>query len=400
MPHSPKGLEGLTLADVVKLTMVGGNVPAKRLHDLIRAPENTTWVQDKKQSWDGNEPATVYYTPETLADGTPTTAVTVILRTKGCHWWWKSGCTFCGYFNDTRDDIESPELHSQWEYAKKKFNDFADHGMVKVYTSGSLLEDREIAVDFQETVLRDCHELGKELIIESRTEQLNPEKLAWAKKINPSFTVAIGLEALDDEVLRFHINKGFSLKSWYRAVENLRAENLRIKAYLMFKPPFMSEGDALEHCIRWVKGVAEDADEISINPMNIQRGTVIDRLFRGNDYRPPWLWSLVELIEQTHSIIHPEGGRNGGEDQVSRLIIHPTAAGRVRGSHNCGSCDRDVTKAIENYSVSGDIRELEGLDCSCKAIWAEEISLDNSLPMPLGIGLPRRGNKIANLRSP
>ena len=74
--------------------------------------------------------------------------------------------------------------------------------MVKIYTSGSLLEDREIPVDFQETVLKDCYELNKELIIESRCEQLTVEKLAWATALNPSFTVAIGLEAYDDEVTK------------------------------------------------------------------------------------------------------------------------------------------------------------------------------------------------------
>ena len=63
--------------------------------------------------------------------------------------------------------------------------------------------------------------MGKELVVESRTEQLSEEKLAWATKINPKFSVAIGLEAYDDEVLRFHVNKGFSTKSWDRAVENL-----------------------------------------------------------------------------------------------------------------------------------------------------------------------------------
>ena len=93
-----------------------------------------------------------------------------------------------------------------------KFDDFDSMGMVKVYTSGSLLEDREIPLDFQERVLRDCHEMGKELVVESRTEQLSEEKLAWATKINPKFSVAIGLEAYDDEVLRFHVNKGFSTK--------------------------------------------------------------------------------------------------------------------------------------------------------------------------------------------
>ena len=56
--------------------------------------------------------------------------------------------------------------------------------------------------------------------------------------------MAIGLEAYDDEVLRFHVNKGFSVKSYDRAVANLKQAGVRVKAYLMFKPPFMSEADA------------------------------------------------------------------------------------------------------------------------------------------------------------
>ena len=384
----------------IRLTMASSEQQPKKLHHLIKAPENTEWSQKKKHSWDANKPATVYYTPEMLSDGKPTTAATVILRTKGCHWWWSSGCTFCGYFNDTRDDVTSDNLHAQWDFAKKKFDDFAEHGMVKVYTSGSLLEDREIPLDFQETVLRDCHELGKELVIESRTEQCNEEKLEWATKINPNFTVAIGLEALDDEVLRFHVNKGFSVKSWYRAVENLKKFDLRVKTYLMFKPPFMSEGDSLTHTAKWIAGVAELSDEISVNPMNIQNGTVIDRLFRAGDYRPPWLWSLVQLIEDVHNIIHPEGGKNGEDDQVSRLIIHPTAAGVVRGSHNCGKCDKEVAAAIERYSVSGDMNDFAGLDCECKKIWRDELALDQSVPVPLGVGINRRGPLMERLRSP
>jgi radical SAM enzyme (TIGR01210 family) len=271
------------------LHLLGQGKKGLRIHDLVKAPANTPWAKARQQSWDASEPATVYTTPEALPDGTPCTAATVILRTKGCHWWWSSGCTFCGYFNDTRDDVTNDDLHSQWAYAKEKLNGFEEHAMVKVYTSGSLLEDREIPVEFQETVLRDCAELGKELIVESRCEQLTESKLEWATSINPSFTVAIGLEAYDDEVLRFHVNKGFSTSSWDRAVTNLEKFNLRVKTYLMFKPPFMSEADALDHSVKWIEAVAERSDEISVNPMNIQRGTVIDRLHRHNEYRPPWL---------------------------------------------------------------------------------------------------------------
>jgi radical SAM enzyme (TIGR01210 family) len=324
----------------------------------------------------------------------------VILRTKGCHWWWSSGCTFCGYFNDTRDDVTSADLHAQWDAAKVKFDQFAEQAMVKVYTSGSLLEDREIPVDFQETVLRDCAELGKELIVESRCEQLTEEKLAWATGINPSFTVAIGLEAYDDEVLRFHVNKGFTTSSWDRAVTNLESFNLRVKTYLMFKPPFMSEVDALDHSVKWIEAVAHRSDEISVNPMNIQRGTVIDRLHRHNEYRPPWLWSLVEMIRRAHPILHPDGGSNSQGEAVSRLIVHPTAGGKVRGSHNCGSCDGEVVAAIERYAVSGDLMEFEGLTCSCQTVWANELTLERQLPLPLGLSKPRRGRVLERLRSP
>ena len=381
------------------LTLVGNGEKGARIHDLVKAPANTPWAIARKNSWDASEPATVYYTPETKADGTPCSAVTVILRTKGCHWWWSSGCTFCGYFNDTRDDVSSEDLHSQWAFAKAKFNDFEGHDMVKVYTSGSLLEDREIPVDFQETVLRDCHELGKELIVESRCEQLSEEKLAWATSINPTFSVAIGLEAYDDEVLRFHVNKGFSTKAWDRAVENLQKYNLRVKTYLMFKPPFMSEADSLDHSVKWIEAVAEQSDEISVNPMNVQRGTIIDRLHRNNEYRPPWLWSLVEMIMRAHPTIHPNGGTNGDDDQVCRLIVHPTAGGKVRGSHNCGKCDSLVVAAIERYAVSGDLREFDGLDCECKSVWQCELDMERSLPVPLGMSKSRRGNPLDALKS-
>ena len=167
----------------------------------------------------------------------------------------------------------------------------------------------------------------------------------------------------------------------------------------MFKPPFMSEADALDHCIKWIESVAEQSDEISINPMNIQRGTVIDRLHRHQEYRPPWLWSLVELIQKSHHIVHPKGGMNGDEDQISRLIIHPTAGGKIRGSHNCGECDPEVVAAIERYAVSGSLDEFTGLDCECKSLWSKELENDRTIPVPLGTSRPRRGSVIEMLRS-
>ena len=69
-------------------TLLGGDEKSLKIHDLVKAPANTPWAKERQQSWDASKPATVYHTPEMTADGEPCTAVTVILRTKGCHWWW------------------------------------------------------------------------------------------------------------------------------------------------------------------------------------------------------------------------------------------------------------------------------------------------------------------------
>ena len=78
--------------------------------------------------------------------------------------------------------------------------------MVKVYTSGTFFEDEENPVDWQETVLTETAAMGKHLIVEAQAHLCHEEKIAWVAEKHPGCTVAIGLEAYDDEVLKFHCN--------------------------------------------------------------------------------------------------------------------------------------------------------------------------------------------------
>ena len=371
--------------------MLGDGSKAVKVPHLVKAPENSADSVRIRESWDATEPATVYKTPEILPDGTPCTAATVIFRTRGCVWWWKSGCTFCGYFNDVRDDVTADDLFAQWEESKRRLDDFEGCSMVKVYTSGTFFEDRENPPEWQEAILKETHERDLHLVIEAQAQMCTPEKLAWVAERHPGCTVAIGLEAYDDTVLRFHVNKGFSTKQWHRSIDMLRENGLRVKTYLLFKPPFMSEGDALQHTSKWISQVAPLSDDVSVNPMNIQKRTIVERLFRNREYRPPWLWSLVEMLEQVHDDVLRAG---------ARIIVHPTAGGRIRGAHNCGACDMDIVAAIERYSVSGDIGEFAGLDCDCKRVWRTEVDNDLSLPTPLGTGVDRRGSPVDLARAP
>ena len=65
---------GETMTKANPLPLLGSGEKGLRIHDLVKAPANTPWAKAKQQSWDASEPATVYTTPEVLADGTPCSA--------------------------------------------------------------------------------------------------------------------------------------------------------------------------------------------------------------------------------------------------------------------------------------------------------------------------------------
>ena len=75
---------------------------------------------------------------EEVLDGEVVEAGVVILRTRGCYWSIKEGCSMCGYFNDTVPGGVSDEmLREQWQKVRpilkgKKY--------AKIYTSGSFID--------------------------------------------------------------------------------------------------------------------------------------------------------------------------------------------------------------------------------------------------------------------
>ena len=115
------------------------------------------------------------------------------------------------------------------------------------------------------------------------------------------------------------------------------ASSLRAKAYLLLKPPYLAEAEAIDDIVRSVGEAAQPHfDALSVNPVHIQNGTVVEWLLHRRQYRPPWLWSVVSALSQ--------GAVRRG---TSRLVSFPTAGGLARGPHNCGKCDARVLAAIE-----------------------------------------------------
>lgn len=300
-----------------------------------------------------------------LLDGKTISSLTIIFQTSGCRW---NSCTMCGYVYDSAQKPPShDDLMKQFEHAMSCCKD--KEFIVKIFTSGSFLDDGEFATETRNEILSLLGADGrvKKVIAETRPEYVTPEKVAESiNALGKKFEVAMGLETSNDMIRRDCINKGFSFSDFVRASEDAKHEGATVKAYLLLKPPFLSEGVAINDTINSINDAAQYAETISVNLCNVQKGTLVDEMFERGDYRPSWLWSAVECLKK---------GKASNPGIV--LMSDPVGAGALRGPHNCGKCDKGVAEAIRIFSLTQDTGVFKNLHCECRELWKKAVELED-----------------------
>jgi radical SAM enzyme (TIGR01210 family) len=260
--------------------------------------------------------------------------------------------------------VSEEDLWSQFE---KAMQNYKDEKIIKLFTSGSFLDPSEIPILVQYKILSTLTEQVEKISVESRPEYVTEKMLASVQKIMSSkvFEIGIGLETSNDLVREKAINKGFTFHDYQKAAILLKKHKMNVKTYVLMKPPFLTEKESLDDCIRTTKAIAPYTDLISLNPTNVQRHTVVEYLWKRNQYRPPWLWSVVEFLQQSKNIT----------DALVKCDV--VGGGSMRGAHNCGICDREVLNAIEEFSLSQKKDAFHGLTCDCQEKWYDQLDLEN-----------------------
>ncbi len=292
-----------------------------------------------------------YFREETVEAGV------IILPTRGCSWAHAGGCSMCGYIYDSLDASQEAVLKN----FREAFEKVKDVRYLKIFNSGSFFDEREISKETREEILAavDSAESIERLQVESRPEFITEAALMHSVEVfSKELEVGIGLETSSDKIRQLSINKGFTLEDFKRAVNLCKKHDVKVKAYLLIKPPFLSEKLAIEDAVASaVEAFKLGADRISFNPMNVQRFTLVERLFLNKEYSPPWLWSVVEILRRVK------------EEVDIPVICKPTGAGKARGASNCRHCSSEVARAIEKFSITQDLSFLQGLNCQCKEEW-------------------------------
>jgi radical SAM enzyme (TIGR01210 family) len=307
-----------------------------------------------------------FWSEKDIFNGKIVDTFVIIFRTKGCSWALKSGCTMCGYFNDSLiNDVTEDDLLIQFETAMTKYT---DQKFIKIFTSGSFLDKNEIKPSSRKKILSKILENSDKISFESRPEYITDKTLIELKKISNEkiFEIGAGLETADDHIREKFLNKGFTFESYKKAAQLIKKHGFKLKTYILIKPPFLTEKESIDDAISTVKKIKNLTDTISFNPTNVQRNTLVNFLWQRKKYRPAWLFSVVKILKDSKKF-------------APNIIIKCDIAGggSIRGAHNCKNCDKKYLKSISNFSLNQDVKVFNTLDCDCKEKWLDQLDIEH-----------------------
>ncbi len=347
----------------------------------------------KDASYDPHEPTRVWLDEDRTPDGV-TESLTIVLNTGGCRWARAGGCTMCGYVAESVEGgfVGHEALMDQIEVCLEYEADHADSPapLVKIYTSGSFLDDREVGPESRRAIAETFADRER-IVLESLPDFVDREKVATFTDHGIDTDVAVGLETATDRVRRDCVNKYFSFADFEDACAEVRTASAAaegatagVKAYLLMKPPFLTESEAIADMISSIERceAVEGCHTVSMNPCNVQRYTMVDELYFHGGYRPPWLWSVAHVLAEA-------AGDSGADataesDGVDAIVVSdPVGAGSDRGAHNCGECDELVERAIKDFSLRGDPSVFEQVSCECERTWEAVLEHERGFNAPL-----------------
>ena len=299
---------------------------------------------------------------------------TIILRTKGCSWSLgeNGGCSMCGYVQDACiEDITDEQIITQFSTAiNSKIQEIesdTDNYILKIFNSGSFFDDSEISKDVRQVIYERIAKIEKvkEIIVESRVEFITSQNLEELNKNlkEKHVEVAIGLETVNDRIRNNYINKNLLFEDFKNCLIMCNEHGIGVKAYLLLKPPFLNEESAIEDCSSSIRTCIDlNVSTISINPINIQKGSLVEHLWYRKQYHPPWYYSLFKCLKNAI---------NSEDLKKVRIMSDPSGAGSKRGIHNClkRDCNENMKNILNKFVLNQDLNELNEkyYDCDCHA---------------------------------
>jgi radical SAM enzyme (TIGR01210 family) len=177
---------------------------------------------------------------------------------------------------------------------------------IKLYNSGSFFDPAAIPVSDYEAIAEKVS-FAQRVIVESHPRLVGEKAIRLRDLLNDSaiqrcngstvqLEVAMGLETVHPDVLP-RLNKKFSLAHFAAAGDFLRRERIDLRVFLLIKPPFLAEADAVEWAVKSAEfAFSCGAMVVSLIPTRAGNGAM-ERLMESGEFSPPRLSTLEKAFD-------------------------------------------------------------------------------------------------------
>jgi radical SAM enzyme (TIGR01210 family) len=214
---------------------------------------------------------------------------TIFLTNRECPW----RCLMCDLWRHTlTESVPRGAIGAQIDYALKQLPP-ARH--IKLYNSGSFFDERAIpSADYPEIASRLAG--FERVIVESHPLLIGEKTLCFRDLLQGKLEVAMGLETVHP-VVGPQLNKRVSLDQWKNAAACLSANDIALRAFVLVKPPFLDEDEALFWAARSTEWAFEHrAQVVALIPTRDGNGAM-EALAEAGEWSPPRLETLEAAFD-------------------------------------------------------------------------------------------------------
>lgn len=293
--------------------------------------------------------------------------IRIILQGNGCS---VPLCTMCPMpnegLNPKHTQIEAIDYIEQIDHA---FSSNPHCEMVCIYNDGSFFSPKELPESARRQIYQIVSNYGcKYLIIESLPNFITQELLEESSQLlnGVKLIIGIGLHSISDEVRELCINCRFTLKSFYIAFTLMKEYGVNCKTYVMIKPPFLAEKEAIYDAAFsaiWLR--KKGIEDVTLCPTRVVPGTLVQDMHNRGLYKPPMLTSIIKCLQLIHDC--------GEEVRLSLFNVQSPDIFGVTPT-GCIKCEDRINAGLVEYNRNPKAIELDRLrcrDCEERAIEKE-----------------------------
>ncbi|WP_075096950.1 radical SAM protein [Planctomyces sp. SH-PL14] len=225
---------------------------------------------------------------ERAASGDIVDVATLFLTNRECPF----HCLMCDLWkNTTQESVPPGAIPAQIDHALSRLPPTRH---IKLYNSGNFFDPKAIPHE-DHAAIADQVRRFDHVIVENHPRLVGDEVLRFRDRIAPAtFEVAMGLETIHPEVLPA-LNKGMTLDDFDRAAEFLRSNGIAVRAFILLRPPFLSDDEGLDWALRSIDhAFAVGVSCCSVVPTRAGNGLLEELQHRG-EFAPPSLQSMERV---------------------------------------------------------------------------------------------------------